>query len=1231
MKKITKIIAALVSVLSLHTSAQNPVLLKDIDTDPAGSNTQPNNGVAVGSVYYFQGNSYPSGKELWKTDGTTAGTVLVKDIYPGASSSNPSTFAVVNTTIFFVADDGVHGNELWKTDGTSAGTVLVTDPYTGGENHSSQPQSFNVVGSYLYYLAYDGDNTEDEIMYKVDASGNVSVAVDPNNGFQSYNIGVLGTNLFFESYSNTYNAYALWKTDGTIAGTTVVSPIGNYYYWFPNSPFVTAGSSIYFDAYYSTDNGASTQYELWKSDGTNAGTKLVNDIGGSGYSSNPQQLTAVGSSLFFTVDDGVHGNELWVSDGTSVGTKLVNDIWNGGNGSSPNYLVSMGSNVYFNAYDGINGAELWKSDGTSAGTKIINNVSNNSSPQYLTVAGSTIYLNMYDNTAGYELYKTDGTTAGTVLVKDIQPGGGWSYPNYFGAAGSNVYFQANDGVTGPDLWTSNGTAGGTYELQLGKNFTADANPSNLTKVGNNFFFDANSSALGDELYMSDGTIGGTQLVSDLYSGSGSSSPQSFCALGSTLYFEAYTPASNNALFKSDGTSAGTVLVSNAGYNPQQLYAAGSTVYFAAQDYCCFSAGNELWKSDGTSAGTSMVKDIWSGGNSSNPGNFATIGNTVFFIANDGTHGTELWKTDGTSAGTVLVKDIQIGGGGSNPNYLTAIGSTLFFFANDGVKGQELWTSDGTAAGTNIVADIYVAGSTNPTGVAVLGSNIYFNAYTPQYQDGLWTSDGTFAGTKLVSNVYSYGGQYGGEITTAGSQVFFRDINQNTGYWSLYKSDGTSAGTIPVSPNRDCSYPQNLKAVGSLIVCNAQATGNAPGIPNAGNELWISDGTQGGTFLAADIWPGSNSSSPYNILNMNNQYVAFVANDGFKGNETWRYTTPAVINASSLGNVLCAGSNYNVTYTVTQGLLNSGNQFEVQLSDGLGSFTSPTTIGSITSTSTTGSIPATMPNNLSGLGYWVRVASTNQASIPTTQGQAYVVSAPPVVLSGDAAFCPGSSTTLTANASTNITYLWSTGATTSSISVNTAGSLSVTATDNYGCSTTKGLTITQDVAPTVSITGSTSYCIGGSTTIMASGATSYSWYPTTGISNPFSNNVTFNGSSTITYTLTATGAACSTITPVNIIVSNCSGGLGIKELTDGSVSIYPNPASESVNLQMNLNNSAMATIKLINVQGMLIYEESTTLPQGTYLKSIDLSKEAKGVYWLQVITDKGTSTNKIVLQ
>ena len=136
--------------------------------------------------------------------------------------------------------------------------------------------------------------------------------------------------------------------------------------------------------------------ELWKSDGTEAGTVQVKNISNS-FSSNPAGLTVIGSTCYFSAGGDTGGSELWKSDGTEAGTVLVKDIRPGSGSSSPGDFASVGSTLYFTANDGTNGIELWKSDGTEAGTVLVKNIetgSGHSQPRNLTVVGSTLFFDV---------------------------------------------------------------------------------------------------------------------------------------------------------------------------------------------------------------------------------------------------------------------------------------------------------------------------------------------------------------------------------------------------------------------------------------------------------------------------------------------------------------------------------------------------------------------------------------------------------------------------------------------------------------------------------------------------------------------------------------------------------------------------------------------------------------------------------------------------------------------
>ena len=313
------------------------------------------------------------------------GAQLLKDInttespygdYP--ASSYASNFTEFDGQLFFTANDGVNGNELWVSNGTTDGTQLLKDINTTENLYGNYPAS-----SYAYnFTEFDGQ-------------------------------------LFF------------------------------------------------------TANDGITGSELWVSDGTAGGTRLLKDINTTGDnsnypgSSNASNFTEFDGQLFFTADDGITGSELWVSDGTAGGTRLLKDINTTENqyGDYPAYPGSSNASnftefdgqLFFTANDGINGSELWVSDGTADGTQIVKDINpdNNNygyEPYNLTVAGDLLFFTADDGFNGRELWVSDGTTEGTQLFQDINPGVDGSYPSELTVVGDQLFFTANDGTTGTEPW-----------------------------------------------------------------------------------------------------------------------------------------------------------------------------------------------------------------------------------------------------------------------------------------------------------------------------------------------------------------------------------------------------------------------------------------------------------------------------------------------------------------------------------------------------------------------------------------------------------------------------------------------------------------------------------------------------------------------------------------------------------------------------------------------------------
>ncbi len=383
-------------------------LIKDIFQD---GNSNPQELTEVNGELYFSANNGINGFELWKTDGTDQGTVLVKDINPGAGNGTfLMSAANVNGTLFFSPLDGTR---IWKSDGTTQGTVLVTDKVEGIRELTNN-------GGVLYFR---GES-------------------------------VFGTQL--------------WKSDGTDEGTVEIL-VNLFASSFP-AGLTSRNGMMYFS---STINNPELQYggkELWVSDGNPfvslGGTKIVKDIFPGSASSFPAYITLVDNKLFFSSNDGIHGFELWKSDGTEEGTILVKDINPNGNGIpydpaldegninlNPHSFSNVNGTLFFTANDGINVLQLWKSDGTEGGTIQLEEVNNKvKGITNLFAIGDILYFSGSTDQEGKELWRTDGTGAGTYLAADINPGPGSSNPSQFANIGQTLYFHANDGVNGIELW-----------------------------------------------------------------------------------------------------------------------------------------------------------------------------------------------------------------------------------------------------------------------------------------------------------------------------------------------------------------------------------------------------------------------------------------------------------------------------------------------------------------------------------------------------------------------------------------------------------------------------------------------------------------------------------------------------------------------------------------------------------------------------------------------------------
>lgn len=446
----------------------------------------------------------------------------------------------------------------------------------------------------LFILLLAIGNAQDIVVVK--SVGGTSE--EPKNGSQDeWENNKWNEKFFYRAKGSTCK---LAVTDGTDAGTKVIADLGAS----SIINFIPAADFIYIitnEAVFSPSFGIIDK--IWKSDGTAAGTSLV-----------------------FTFD--FHG---FSTTGVDAGTDVENDR---------NYSV-IGNLMYFTGYDATNGAEPWITNGTAAGTHIIKDIKAGASPSYADGyihMNGLVYFRAATTSTAATLWRTDGTETGTteIAVPTLTI---WS--STIAKVNNKLVFIGNDNnITGPEPWVSDGTVEGTFML---KDINAGATGSNTTAVQNihlrfndqYVFFVANSNG-GNALWRTDGTVSGTiQLTPDgVYSGNNFSGG-GFCAISnqSTFWIN-----DNAKLYVTNGLPAGTNLLKNNLQNAIYMVLYNNAAHFNAG-----AAGSrELWKSDGTAVNTAIYADINPGAAESYPYGLFTLGNSLYFFANNGS-GIKLLK------------------------------------------------------------------------------------------------------------------------------------------------------------------------------------------------------------------------------------------------------------------------------------------------------------------------------------------------------------------------------------------------------------------------------------------------------------------------------------------------------------------------------------------------------------------------------------------------------------
>ena len=382
--------------------------------------------------------------------------VLLKPAIAG--TEGPMDWARAGNLTFFEYNDVSEGqpgqwNMLWVTDLTPEGTQKLT----GGVVSSIYP-----VGNNVFFRRYIHGVGWELWVYPI--GGQAREVKDLYPGAESSYPGCMfsmNDKLYF--FAKVYNhGWELCVSDGTEQGTHMVKDMNpglgngvpydvvNWGVWVYYCLRHEYKPTFYNGSYYFLANDGVHGYELWRTDGTEAGTRMVKDINPNGDAfddnENPfhyhPDMCVLNDHLYFVAHDGVHGKELWVTDGTESGTRLVKDINPGPDYSYIGNMVAYNGAIYFSAQSSTDNIELWRTRGTDVSTEMVIDLldepllpNQGSRPRELRVhEDGYLYfvclqvedlvwcepgscnenLVLSDN-----LFRTDGTAAGTELVLNL--------------------------------------------------------------------------------------------------------------------------------------------------------------------------------------------------------------------------------------------------------------------------------------------------------------------------------------------------------------------------------------------------------------------------------------------------------------------------------------------------------------------------------------------------------------------------------------------------------------------------------------------------------------------------------------------------------------------------------------------------------------------------------------------------------------------------------------------
>ncbi len=803
------------------------------------------------------------GRELWRTDGTAAGTYLLRDLSPGAAGSAINLLGTVNgAALLRVQANGLE--QVLRSDGTPVGTYWI--PSLGQGRTATAGLSATALGSQALLFLQNPGSAGYVDLYSTDGTEAGTQLLSAALSAVSGETAVLAGTLYFRSGDR------LWQTDGTSVGTQPVSvPAGL-------NVSVDQGPRLYENAIWYTQKFGGTSGTLIRTDGTVAGT----EVEGSGSDYWDFELNSVarlssGNLVYRTPHEtsattSATQGTLYLVNGDGTATVLRSDV--------SEYLVGPDGKAYFQAtlssvtvpgytkprpfpqvgvifflgYTAFD-RELFTSDGTLAGTGLLKNLDpttrtvtagyptvttyvlpNSADPRNLQWIDGALWFTYTRRVGSVDYPINVGRSTGNAAGTDLVPGGSQVELTEVTQLGSDYYFLSG----GLRRLTTSSDSVSLVSSEPGVALSG----ADIVAAGNRvYFYSTVSQGVGGTvLYTainaSDGTPAGTSRIYQ----SSVLTTTSFTAtrIGSRALFANYiggNTSTNRAyeLFSAgdvDAAAVGleinrrpTIIGSSSSLTPPALPPTAVTLPNGRALFPVRNAsGTELWAHDPASDTTYPLETE---GSRVSFSSFARVVGGEVFVR--GTDATKLFRTDGTSANTWRV---------DNPaNPLPAVAEWQYYRSTS--SSVTVMKSNGTPSGTSVLRNTGTYPTYLESDLVYSAGKTFFKASTSgNGQYGLWVTDGTSAGTLKLYNYASSSSMRTESIwAVAGGVLFtYNDV-------LLRFSDGTLAGTQNISPSL-ALYRADLApvALGGSVYFLATNTSGSVSETNASIALYQTSGT-----------------------------------------------------------------------------------------------------------------------------------------------------------------------------------------------------------------------------------------------------------------------------------------------------------------------------------------------------------------------------------------------------